>query len=164
MRQIRGFVVLLVGLVLSAGGAARSGEPTPLALGEGRLSVTQELTPGLSYCTVEFVRGDTLVRTKVAHAYNPPTGEGEHQGDLLPVYLVITGQAPKESVPVFSAGDLIKALKDQGYEVSAVKETRADGGKAAKGGGVPGPRVETYTVRPGPKRPSAPGSAPDVPK
>lgn len=164
MGQLRGVLVLLPGLVLLAGGAAPSEKPAPLVVGEGRLTVTEQPTPGLTYCTVEFVRGDTLVRTKTTHAYNPPTGDSEYRGDLLPVYLVITGQAPKESVTLQSAAFLIKALKDQGYEVSAVEGKRADGGKAAKGGdGIP-TRVQSYTVRPGLKRPAPPPSPPEVPK
>jgi hypothetical protein len=164
MGQIRGVIFLLPALVLLVTGAGPAEKPAPLRVGEGRLTVTEQPTPGITYCTVEFVRGDTLVRTKVTHSYNPPTGDSEHRGDLLPVYLVITSQAPKEPVALQSAGELIKALKAQGYEVAAEKAARADGGKAAKSGdGIP-QRVQTYIVRPGLRRPAAPPSASDVPK
>jgi hypothetical protein len=163
MAQIRGLIFLLPGIVLLVGSAASSQQPAPPAAGEGRLTVTEEPTPGLSYCTVEFVRGDTLVRTKVAYGYNPPSGDSVHQGDLLPVYLVITSQAPKKPVHIVTAGELIKLIEAQGYEVSAVKGRRDDG-KAAKKGDPPGPRVQVYTVRPGLMRPAEPPSVPAVPK
>ena len=130
--------------------------PRQLPAGGGRLTITEQVTPGSNYCTAEFVRGDTLVRTKVTHAYNAPTGDSSYAGDLLPVYLVVTGAASPKAVPIRTAEGLVKALEAGGYTVSA--DGKAGEGEASSA------TVRTYTVVPATKAPPAAPPALSIPK
>ncbi len=131
-------------------------EPKPLPPDGGRLTITEHAVPGSSSCTAEYVRGDTLVRAKVTHSYNLPTRQSSISGDLLPVYLVVTGTAPPKLAPIRSAAELFKALTAGGYTATA------DGGKSVGGNGSP--RVGVYTVVPTPKQGPAVTPTPRAPK
>ena len=105
--------VLLSALALCAA------EPKPQETADGwRLTVKEEVFFGFNHYTFEFVRGETVVRTKVTHSYNVPTGDSSYDGDLLPIYLVITCKSPAKATAMRNADELISALEAGGFKVS----------------------------------------------
>src|SRR5262245_15481893 len=142
-RQHRGMTILLftagaIGYVTAETAVPVAGLPSPALLAAASpkdggdpaeakdmdtatLVISAVLVPGHGRETIEFRRGDTLVRATVHNYHNVPTKQRSIRGSFYPVYMVMTGKTHRDPSAFQTVQSILKALEPEGITIAEDK-------------------------------------------